>query len=266
MYNSQAVEITAWLSYATRSRSSIDQAASQIRSPSRGRDSRHSCRYRTSRVRLLATHRRRRHASRSCGMACDGTSRCHPLDNRPILVQVVLFSSRCRGIAFGRVALIRLVLTPRIHLDRFFDSDRAHGGLGLSIQQGHQNPCDRPNRSLISPRVFFRLVAAAFSNEPKISALVFSGFGDLVLWLQWHVIRRPRVRTRQREQVRLELSSRLLTTELLYAPTASCPPSGRKYCVPLIGSVTFRKSSCRSSLRSTKSISDVFTISRSDDV
>jgi hypothetical protein len=51
-----------------------------------------------------------------------------------------------------------------------------------------------------------------------------------------------------------------------YAPTASCPPSGRKYCVPLIGSVTLRRSSCRSSLRSTKSISEVLTISRSDDV
>ena len=101
--------------------------------------------------------------------------------------------------------------------------------------------------------------------EPKISALVLSGFGDLVLWLQWHVIWKPRVRT-SREELRLELSFRLLTTDLSYAPTASCPPSGRKYCVPLIGSVTLRNSSCRSSLRSTKSISDVFTISRSDDV
>src|SRR5258707_309635 len=51
-----------------------------------------------------------------------------------------------------------------------------------------------------------------------------------------------------------------------HAPTASCPPSGKKYCVPLIGSVTFRSNSCKSSLRSTKSISDVLTISRSDDV
>jgi len=51
-----------------------------------------------------------------------------------------------------------------------------------------------------------------------------------------------------------------------YALAASCPPSGKKYCVPLIGSLTFRRSSCRSSLRSTKSISEVFTISRSDDV
>jgi hypothetical protein len=47
---------------------------------------------------------------------------------------------------------------------------------------------------------------------------------------------------------------------------ASCPPSGRKYCVPLIGSVTFHSSSCKSSSRSTKSISDVLTINRSDDV
>src|ERR1700745_3285905 len=53
---------------------------------------------------------------------------------------------------------------------------------------------------------------------------------------------------------------------VFYALAASCPPSGRKYCVPLIGSVTLRSNSCRSSLRSTKSISDVFTISRSDDV
>src|SRR5258706_6893469 len=52
----------------------------------------------------------------------------------------------------------------------------------------------------------------------------------------------------------------------LHAPTASCPPSGKKYCVPLMGSVTFRNSSCKSSLRSTKSMSDVLTISRSDDV
>ncbi len=57
-----------------------------------------------------------------------------------------------------------------------------------------------------------------------------------------------------------------LTTPPLYAPTASCPPSGKKYCVPLIGSVTLRSSSCKSSLRSTKSMSEVFTISRSEDV
>src|SRR5260370_31449001 len=53
------------------------------------------------------------------------------------------------------------------------------------------------------------------------------------------------------------------SNDCLHAPTASCPPSGRKYCVPLIGSVTLRNSSCKSSLRSTKSISDVLTISRS---
>ncbi len=51
-----------------------------------------------------------------------------------------------------------------------------------------------------------------------------------------------------------------------YALAASWPPRGRKYCVPLIGAETLRNSSCRSSLRSTKSISEVFTIRRSDDV
>ena len=51
-----------------------------------------------------------------------------------------------------------------------------------------------------------------------------------------------------------------------YALAASWLPRGRKYCVPLIGAETFRKSSCRSSLRSTKSISDVLTISKSEDV
>ena len=55
-------------------------------------------------------------------------------------------------------------------------------------------------------------------------------------------------------------------TSAVYAPTASAPPSGKKYCVPLIGSVTLRSSSCKSSLRSTKSMSEVLTISRSDDV
>ena len=59
---------------------------------------------------------------------------------------------------------------------------------------------------------------------------------------------------------------RLTTNDDSQAPTVSCPPSGRKYCVPLIGSLTFRSSSCKSSLRSTKSMSDVFTISRSEDV
>ena len=51
-----------------------------------------------------------------------------------------------------------------------------------------------------------------------------------------------------------------------YALAASWLPSGKKYCVPLIGAETFRSSSCKSWLRSTKSISEVFTISRSDDV
>ncbi len=51
-----------------------------------------------------------------------------------------------------------------------------------------------------------------------------------------------------------------------YALAASWLPSGRKYCVPLMGAETLRNSSCKSSLRSTKSISEVFTISRSDEV
>jgi hypothetical protein len=44
----------------------------------------------------------------------------------------------------------------------------------------------------------------------------------------------------------------------VYAPTASRPPSGRKYSVPLIRSVPWRNSSCKSSLRLTKSMSEVF--------
>jgi hypothetical protein len=51
-----------------------------------------------------------------------------------------------------------------------------------------------------------------------------------------------------------------------YALAASSDPKGRKYCVPLIGSVTFLSNCCRSSFLSTKSISEVFTISRSDEV
>src|SRR5712691_10754346 len=51
-----------------------------------------------------------------------------------------------------------------------------------------------------------------------------------------------------------------------YALAASWLPKGRKYCVPLIGAETFLRSSCKSSLRSTKSISEVLTISRSEEV
>jgi predicted nucleic acid-binding protein len=61
-------------------------------------------------------------------------------------------------------------------------------------------------------------------------------------------------------------NQRLSAHDGLYALAASCPPSGRKYCVPLIGAETLRSNSCKSSLRSTKSISEVFTISRSDEV
>src|SRR5229473_1446227 len=41
-------------------------------------------------------------------------------------------------------------------------------------------------------------------------------------------------------------------------------PSGRKYCVPLTGSCSLRSNCCRSSLRSTKSISEVLMTSKSD--
>ena len=47
-------------------------------------------------------------------------------------------------------------------------------------------------------------------------------------------------------------------------PASSAPPSGRKYCVPRMGSLTRRSNFCRSSLCSTKSISEVFTTSRSE--
>jgi len=41
-------------------------------------------------------------------------------------------------------------------------------------------------------------------------------------------------------------------------------PSGRKYCVPFTGSCRRRNSCCKSSLRSTKSISEVLITSRSE--
>ena len=57
-----------------------------------------------------------------------------------------------------------------------------------------------------------------------------------------------------------------LVPQITHALAASSAPKGKKYCVPLMGAETFRSNCCRSSLRSTKSISEVFTISRSDDV
>jgi AbrB family looped-hinge helix DNA binding protein len=74
------------------------------------------------------------------------------------------------------------------------------------------------------------------------------------------------VTTRRAREVRDSSGPGPTTNNRSYAPTASCPPSGKKYCVPLIGSVTLRSNSCKSSLRSTKSMSEVLTISRSDDV
>src|SRR5579872_4494038 len=65
---------------------------------------------------------------------------------------------------------------------------------------------------------------------------------------------------------RFQPSQQNRVSPISYAPTASCPPNGKKYWVPLIGSLTLRNSSCKSSFRSTKSMSDVFTINRSDDV
>src|SRR5215471_18656470 len=50
------------------------------------------------------------------------------------------------------------------------------------------------------------------------------------------------------------------------ALAASLDPSGRKYCVPRMGSLTRRSNSCRSECRSTKSISLVLTTRRSDEV
>src|SRR5271167_3303355 len=53
---------------------------------------------------------------------------------------------------------------------------------------------------------------------------------------------------------------------LRYFLPSSSLPNGRKYCVPRIGSLTRRNRACKSSLRSTKSISEVLTISKSDEV
>jgi hypothetical protein len=47
----------------------------------------------------------------------------------------------------------------------------------------------------------FSSVTAALSQEPKISALVLAGLGDVILFLQWAVVRKPGVRMRQREKV-----------------------------------------------------------------
>jgi hypothetical protein len=77
---------------------------------------------------------------------------------------------------------------------------------------------------------------------------------------------RPHLTNCLRKQSASEAGKSRRLQSPFYAPTASCPPSGRKYCVPLIGSLTLRSNSCKSSLRSTKSMSEVLTISRSDDV
>ena len=66
--------------------------------------------------------------------------------------------------------------------------------------------------------------------------------------------------------VKVNAAFATVTEKKAYALAASCLPNGRKYCVPLIGAETFRSNSCKSWLRSTKSISEVFTISKSDDV
>jgi hypothetical protein len=48
---------------------------------------------------------------------------------------------------------------------------------------------------------FVGSVAGALSEEPKISALVLAGLGDLVLWLRSVVIKKPRVRSGKKEEV-----------------------------------------------------------------
>ncbi len=101
----------------------------------------------------------------------------------------------------------------------------------------------------------------AFFSQPSVTALLFAAIGDLAL-----LTSRFYPTGKSRRRAAHDPPPLTLNRCPPYAPTASCPPNGKKYCVPLIGSVTFRNSSCKSSLRSTKSISDVFTISRSDDV
>lgn len=56
----------------------------------------------------------------------------------------------------------------------------------------------------------------------------------------------------------------ILTDRCVQAPVRSAPPRGRKYCVPRTGSLTRCNNSRRSWLSSTKSISEVFTTSRSE--
>ena len=56
------------------------------------------------------------------------------------------------------------------------------------------------------------------------------------------------------------IGRRLLLTGVCHSEA----PRGRKYCVPLTGSWSRRKSCCKSSLRSTKSISDVLITRRSE--
>src|SRR5215469_7301286 len=63
---------------------------------------------------------------------------------------MVLFSAWFRGNASRTVGIFRLVFPARIYSDRLLDTDFNHGGAELSIQQTHQNNCDRPDRSLVS--------------------------------------------------------------------------------------------------------------------
>lgn len=139
-----------------------------------------------------------------------------------------------------------------------------YGGTKLSLQHNERvSGIDRATL-IVALGCLIASLSGMFSPEPKPSAVVFAALGELVpvsflrrsQWSEGLQIVEP---TRR-------LFRNVLESLTAYAPTASCPPSGRKYCVPLIGSVTLRRSSCRSSLRSTKSISEVLTISRSDDV
>src|SRR5580704_9941797 len=81
----------------------------------------------------------------------------------------------------------------------------------------------------------------------------------------WLLVRGWKEHSAKSAARRCRRDEKLVTGDYAFAACSS-EPSGRKYCVPRIGSLTRRSSACKSSLRSTKSISEVFTISRSDDV
>jgi len=91
--------------------------------------------------------------------------------------------------------------------------------------------------------------------------------GQIYIYLAMLDVPTPPLYGLTSEQV-MERSIRDSADPRLPYTRAACSsgPRGRKYCVPRIGSLTRRSNACKSSLRSTKSISEVFTISRSEDV